>query len=214
MLALYRNLSAADRAMREGKWSAAIDGTSTFEMAGKLVGIMGIGNIGQKVARRVLAFESRVQYYDPYLTAENLERVKALGAKPVSLEELFRSSDIFTSHAPLTKETHHVVNRQRLATMKPTAIVVNASRGPIVDEAALIEILQQKKIAGAAIDVFEDEPTAPDNPLFKLDNVIVTPHSAGTTWDTWFRRADFAYQNMRRVWDGQAPQAVATDYDG
>jgi phosphoglycerate dehydrogenase-like enzyme len=213
MLALYRNLSAADRAMREGKWSAAIDGTNTFEMAGKLVGIMGIGNIGQKVARRVQAFESKVQYYDPYLTPENLERVRALGAKPVSLEELFRSSDIFTSHAPLTKETHHVVNRQRLAMMKPTAILVNMSRGPIVDEAALIEVLQQKKIAGAAIDVFEDEPTAPDNPLFKLSNVVVTPHSAGTTWDTWFRRADFAYQNMRRVWDGEAPQAVATDYD-
>jgi phosphoglycerate dehydrogenase-like enzyme len=214
MLALYRNLSAADKAMREGKWSAAIDGTNTFEMAGKLVGIMGIGNIGQKVARRVQAFESKVQYYDPYLTAENLERVKALGAKPVSLEELFRSSDIFTSHAPLTRETHHVVNRERLAMMKPTAILVNASRGPIVDEAALIEALQQKRIAAAAIDVFEDEPTAPDNPLFRLSNVIVTPHSAGTTWDTWFRRADFAYQNMRRVWDGQAPQAVATDYDG
>jgi len=213
MLALYRNLSAADKAMREGKWSAAIDGTNTFEMAGKTVGIMGIGNIGQKVARRVQAFESKVQYYDPYLSAANLEQVKQLGARPVSLEELFRSSDIFTSHAPLTKETHHVVNRERLAMMKPTAIVVNASRGPIVDEAALIEALQQKRIAGAAIDVFEDEPTAPNNPLFKLDNVIVTPHSAGTTWDTWFRRADFAYQNMRRVWDGQPPQAVATDYD-
>jgi phosphoglycerate dehydrogenase-like enzyme len=214
MLALYRNLSAADKAMREGKWSAAIDGTNTFEMAGKLVGIMGIGNIGQKVARRVLAFDAKVQYYDPYLSAANLEQVKQLGAKPVSLEELFRSSDIFTSHAPLTRETHHVVNRERLAMMKPTAILVNMSRGPIVDEAALIEALQQKKIAGAAIDVFEDEPTAPDNPLFKLGNAIVTPHSAGTTWDTWFRRADFAYQNMRRVWDGQAPQAVATDYDG
>ena len=213
MLALYRNLSAADKAMREGKWSAAIDGTNTFEMAGKTVGIMGIGNIGQKVARRVQAFESKVQYYDPYLSAANLEQVKQLGARPVSLEELFRSSDIFTSHAPLTKETHHVVNRERLAMMKPTAIVVNASRGPIVDEAALIEALQQKRIAGAAIDVFEDEPTAPNNPLFKLGNVIVTPHSAGTTWDTWFRRADFAYQNMRRVWDGQPPQAVATDYD-
>lgn len=213
MLALYRNLSAADKAMREGKWSAAIDGTNTFEMAGKTVGIMGIGNIGQKVARRVQAFESKVQYYDPYLSAENLERVKVLGAKPVSLEELFRSSDIFTSHAPLTKETHHVVNRARLAMMKPTAILVNMSRGPIVDEPALIEALQQKRIAGAAIDVFEDEPTAPDNPLFKLHNVIVTPHSAGTTWDTWFRRADFAYQNMKGVWDGKAPQAVATDYD-
>src|SRR5262249_40012767 len=134
-------------------------------------------------------------------------------AKPVSLEELFRSSDIFTSHAPLTKETQHVVNRQRLATMKPTAILVNMSRGPIVDEAALIESLQQKRIAGAAIDVFEKEPTDTDNPLFKLANAIVTPHSAGTTWDTWFRRADFAYYNMRRVWDGQAPEAVATDYD-
>lgn len=213
MLALYRNLSAADQAMRAGKWSAAIDGTNTFEMAGKLVGIMGIGNIGQKVARRVLAFESRVQYYDPYLSAENRERVRELGAKPVSLDELFRSSDIFTSHAPLTKETHHVVNRERLAMMKPTAVLINMSRGPIVDEAALIEALQQKRIAGAAIDVFEEEPTNPMNPLFKLDNVIVTPHSAGTTWDTWFRRADFAYQNMRRVWDGAPPQAVATDYD-
>jgi len=213
MLALYRNLSAADKAMRDGKWSAAIDGTNTFEMSGKLVGIMGIGNIGQKVARRVQSFEAKVQYYDPYLTPENLARVRELGAKPVSLEELFRSSDIFTSHAPLTRETNHVVNRQRLATMKPTAILVNMSRGPIVDEAALIEALQTRRIAGAAIDVFEEEPTAPDNPLFKLSNVIVTPHSAGTTWDTWFRRADFAYQNMKRVWDGEAPQAVATDYD-
>src|SRR4029077_6642991 len=197
--------------MRQGKWSAAIDGMNTFEMAGKLVGIMGIGNIGQKVAPRVQSFEAKVQYYDPYLSATNRERVRELGAKSVSLEELFRSSDIFTSHAPLTKATHHVVNRERLAMMKPTAIVVNMSRGPVVEEAALIEALQQKRIAGAAIDVFEEEPTAPDNPLFKLDNVIVTPHSAGTTWDTWFRRADFAYQNMRRVWDGQAPQAVAPD---
>jgi len=214
MLALYRNLSAADKAMREGKWSAAIDGMNTFEMAGKLVGIMGIGNIGQKVARRVQSFDAKVQYYDPYLSAANREQVRKLGATPVTLEELFRSSDIFTSHAPLTKETHHVVNRERLAMMKPTAILVNMSRGPIVDEPALIEALRGKRIAGAAIDVFEEEPTAPDNPLFKLDNVIVTPHSAGTTWDTWFRRADFAYQNMRRVWDGEKPQAVATDYDG
>src|SRR5262245_44130333 len=214
MLALSRTLSAADTAVGAGKWSAASERRNTVEMAGKLVGIMGIGNIGQKVARRVLAFESKVQYYDPYLAAENRERVRELGAKPVSLEELFRSSDIFTSHAPLTKETHHVVNRERLAMMKPSAILVNMSRGPIVDEAALIEALQQRRIAGAAIDVFEDEPTSPENPLFKLDNAIVTPHSAGTTWDTWFRRADFAYQNMRRVWDGQAPQAVATDYDG
>jgi phosphoglycerate dehydrogenase-like enzyme len=83
----------------------------------------------------------------------------------------------------------------------------------VVDEAALIEALQQKRIAGAGIDVFEKEPTNPDNPLFKLDNVVLSPHSAGTTWDTWFRRADFAYKNMKNVWDGKPPQAVATDYD-
>jgi phosphoglycerate dehydrogenase-like enzyme len=174
---------------------------------------MGLGNIGQKVARRVRAFDANVQYYDPYLAAaDRRERERELGAKQVSLEELFRGSDIFTPHAPLTNETRHVVNRERLAMMKPTAILINASRGPVVDEAALFEAVQQKRIAGAAIDVFETEPTDPNNPLFKLDNVIVTPHSAGTTWDTWFRRADFAYQNMKRVWDGQAPQAVATDY--
>src|SRR6185295_13786396 len=155
MLALYRNLSAADKAMREGKWSAAIDGMNTFEMAGKLVGIMGIGNIGQKVARRVQSFDAKVQYYDPYLSAANREQVRKLGATPVTLEELFRSSDIFTSHAPLTKETHHVVNRERLAMMKPTAILVNMSRGPIVHESALIEALKAQRIAGAAIDVFE-----------------------------------------------------------
>jgi phosphoglycerate dehydrogenase-like enzyme len=184
---------------------------NTFEMAEKLVGIMGIGNIGQKVARRVQAFDARVQYYDPFPLPP--ERERELNVKRVTLDDLFRTSDIITFHAPLTKDTHHVVNRERLALMKPTAVLVNTSRGPVVDEPALFEALQQKRIAGAALDVFEKEPVDPGNPLLKLDNVIVTPHSAGTTWDTWFRRADFAYQNMKRVWDGQSPQAVATDYD-
>jgi phosphoglycerate dehydrogenase-like enzyme len=97
--------------------------------------------------------------------------------------------------------------------MKPSAILINTSRGPVVDEAALTEALQRKRIAGAGIDVFEKEPVDPANPLLKLENVVVSPHSAGTTWNTWFRRADFAYKNMKRVWEGQPPQAVATDYD-
>jgi phosphoglycerate dehydrogenase-like enzyme len=211
MLSLYRRLAAADRAVREGRWNAAIDGMNTFEMANKVVGVLGFGNIGQKVARRVQAFDATVQYYDKFPLA--LERERELKVKRVSLEELFRTSDIISCHAPLTNETRHVVNRERLATMKPTAIIVNTSRGPVVDEAALTEALQQKRIAGAGIDVFEKEPVDPGNPLLKLENVVVSPHSAGTTWDTWFRRADFAYKNMKRVWDGQAPQAVATDYD-
>jgi phosphoglycerate dehydrogenase-like enzyme len=211
MLSLYRRLNAADRTVREGRWSAAIDGMNTFEMAGKVVGVLGFGNIGQKVARRVQAFDATVQYYDKFPLAPDRER--ELKAKRVSLEELFRTSDIISCHAPLTNETRHVVNRERLAMMKPTAVIINTSRGPVVDEAAITEALQQKRIAGAGLDVFEKEPVDPGNPLLKLENVVVSPHSAGTTWDTWFRRADFAYKNMKRVWDGQPPQAVATDYD-
>lgn len=211
MLSLYRRLNAADRAVREGRWSAAIDGMNTFEMAGKVVGILGFGNIGQKVARRVQAFDAIVQYYDKFPLAP--ERERELKARRVSLEELFRTSDIISCHAPLTNETRHVVGRERLAMMKPTAVIINTSRGPVVDEVALTEALQQKRIAGAGLDVFEKEPVDTANPLLKLENVVVSPHSAGTTWDTWFRRADFAYKNMKRVWDGQPPQAVATDYD-
>ena len=211
MLSLYRRLAAADRAVREGRWSAAIDGMNTFEMAGKVVGVLGFGNIGQKVARRVQAFDATVQYYDKFPLSP--ERERELKAKRVSLDELFRTSDIISCHAPLTNETRHVVNRERLAMMKPTAVIINTSRGPVIDEAAIFEALQQKRIAGAGLDVFEKEPVDPANPLLKLENVVVSPHSAGTTWDTWFRRAGFAYQNMRRVWDGRPPQAVATDYD-
>jgi phosphoglycerate dehydrogenase-like enzyme len=211
MLTLYRRLMAADRSTRDGKWRAAIDGTNTFEMAGKVVGIMGFGNIGQKVARRVQAFDALVQYYDKFPLPPARER--ELNAKRVSLEELFRTSDIVTCHAPLTNETRQVVNRQRLATMKPTALLINTSRGEVVDEAALYEALREKRIAGAGLDVFEQEPVDPANPLLTLENVVVSPHTAGTTWDTWFRRAEFAYANMKRVWAGEPPQAVATDYD-
>lgn len=211
MLTLYRRMLHADPAVRAGKWSAAIDGLNTFEMANKVVGIMGFGNIGQKVARRVQAFDAVVQYYDKFPLKP--EREKELNAKRVTLEELFRTSDIISCHAPLTNDTRHVVNAKHLAMMKPSAILINTSRGEVVDETALYEALQQKKIAGAGLDVFNKEPVDPNNPLLKLDNVVVSPHCAGTTWDTWFRRADFAYKNMKGVWEGKAPQAVATDYD-
>ena len=211
MLTLYRRMLHADPAVRAGKWNAPIDGLNTFEMANKVVGIMGFGNIGQKVAKRVQAFDAQVQYYDKYpLTPE---REGELNAKRVTLEELFRTSDIISCHAPFTRETHHVVGKKYLAMMKPSAIIINTSRGEVVDEAALYEALRDRKIAGAGLDVFEQEPVDPKNPLLTLDNVVVSPHTAGTTWDTWFRRADFAYRNFQRVWSGQPPLAVATDYD-
>lgn len=211
MLAVYRRQTHADPATRDGRWSAPISGTNTFEMANKLVGVLGMGNIGRQVARRVQGFDAQVQYYDMYPLPP--ERERELNVRRVSLDTLFRASDILTCHTPLTPDTHHIVNRERLALMKPTAVVINTSRGPVVDEAALIEALEQGRIAGAGLDVFEQEPVDPANPLLAMDNVVATPHSAGTTWDTWFRRAEFAYENMQRVWNGEAPLAIAREFD-
>ncbi|MCY3637776.1 MAG: 2-hydroxyacid dehydrogenase [Chloroflexi bacterium] len=211
MLALYKQLMPVEPATREGRWNAPITGSNTFEMADKLVGVLGIGNIGRQVARRVQGFDAQVQYYDPYPLDE--ERERELDVRRVSLDELFRTSDIVTCHAPLTPQTHHIVNRERLAIMKPTAVLINTARGPVVDEAALTEALQNGVIAGAGLDVFEQEPVDPDNPLLRMDNVVVTPHMAGTTWNTWFRRAQFGYENMQRVWNGEAPQSIARDFD-
>ncbi len=210
MLSLYKQQMHTVPATRAGRWSAPITGSNTFEMADKLVGVLGLGNIGRKVARRVRGFDAQVQYYDAYPISEEEER--ELQVRRVSLDNLFRTSDIVTCHTPLTPQTHHIVNSERLALMKPTAVLINTSRGPVVDEAALIEALHAGRIAGAGLDVFEQEPVAPENPLLSMDNVVVTPHIAGTTWNTWFRRAEFAYQNMQRVWNGEAPLAIAQEF--
>lgn len=211
MLTLYKQLMAADRSTREGSWSQPISGTNTFEMAGKSVGILGLGNIGRQVAKRVQGFDSRVQYFD--LFPQPPEREKELNVTRVGLEELFATSDIVTCHTPLTPATGHIVSRDLISLMKRTAILINTSRGPVVDESALIDALSEGRIAGAGLDVFENEPVDPNNPLLRMDNVVVTPHSAGTTWDTWFRRAEFAYRNMNGVWDGDPPMAIAQEYD-
>ena len=211
MLSLYKRLVLADSATRDGRWNEPIDGLNTFEMANKLVGIVGMGNIGRQVARRVQGFDARVQYYDAYPLPE--ERERELNVNRVSLDELFATSDIITCNTPLTPQTRKIVSAQRVALMKPTAILVNTSRGSVVDEAALIMALRDGRIAGAGLDVFEQEPVDSDNPLLRMNNVVVTAHSAGNTWDTWFRRAEFAYRNIKRVSEGQAPLSIVTEYD-
>ena len=211
MLTLYKQLIAADSATRAGRWSQPITGSNTFEMTNKLVGVLGFGNIGRQVSKRALGFDANVQYFDLFPLSP--ERERELGVTRVGLEELFATSDIITCHTPLTRDTRHIVSRELIARMKPTAILINTSRGPVVDESALIDALRDSRIAGAGLDVFENEPVSPDNPLLSMDNVVVTPHSAGTTWDTWFRRAEFAYRNMKGVWNGEPPMAVAQDYD-
>lgn len=211
MLSIYKQLLAAANSTRGGNWAEPITGQNTFELANKKVGILGIGNIGRQVAKRVQGFDALVQYYDLY----PLDEITAteLNVTYVSLEELFKTSDIITCHTPLTKATEHMVNSNSLSMMKPSAILINTSRGPVVDEEALINALRQGKISAAGLDVFEKEPVEPDNPLLKMDNVVATPHMAGTTWDTWARRANFSFENMERVRRGEAPEAVVKDFD-
>lgn len=210
MLAIYRRLLDSDSQTRTGNWQRNIDGTNTFEMAGKKVGILGMGNIGKKVAKRVQGFDASVQYFDMYPLEE--EANGELSLDYVGLEELFSTSDILSCHSPLTKETFHIVNESRFKLMKSTSILINTSRGRIVNEIDLIRALEDKIIAGAGLDVFEDEPIDPSNKLLKMLNVVSTPHVAGTTWDTWSRRAKFAFENIVRVEQGYEPDSVARNF--
>ena len=206
MLATYKRLFAAQQSTRNGTWNKPINGENTFEMADKKIGIIGMGNIGRKVAKRVQAFDANVQYFDLFPLNPNVNQ--DLKIESVSIEVLFERSDIITSHIPLNKNTHHMVNQERLSMMKPSAILINTSRGSLIDELALIEALNQGTIAAAGLDVFEKEPVEISNPLLKMDNVIVTPHMAGTTWDTWSRRCQFGFENMKRSLVGEEISGV------
>ncbi len=206
MLAVYHRLVEADAATRSGRWRAPLDGTNAFELAGKTVGLLGMGNIGRQVAKRLEAFDAEVVYHDIQRLSEGEGR--ALGLGYVEIEDLFRHSDLVSVHVPLVPATRHLVSRDLLGLMKPTAVIVNTARGAIIDESALIEALEKGRIAGAGLDVFESEPVKPDNPLLKMSQVIATPHSAGTNWDAWSRRAAFGYANIVRVHSGKAPRGL------
>ena len=175
LLACNRKLLALDRQVRAGVWAGGIPGDRTGALHGETVGIVGLGNIGSAFARRVAALEMTVIACDPYVDATRFE---ALGVERVSLEALAERSDYVSMHTPLNAETRHLIGEKFFRRMKPTAILINTSRGPVVDEQALARALEEKRLAGAALDVWEQEPVAADNPLLKLDNVIATPHAA------------------------------------
>lgn len=206
ILAFYRRLVEMNANVRTAQWSAIDSGATTYCINGKTVGIVGLGQIGQRVARLLGAFGARILYYDPYPPAPSVAH--ELKAQSVSVEELFSQADIVTLHIPLNESTRGLVNARLLALMKPTALLVNTCRGPVVDEAALTAALRDQQIAGAALDVLEQEPPAPDNPLLQLDNVLFTPHTAGVTRDTWPRRGKFIFENLQRVWEGETPLAA------
>ena len=202
MLAVYKKLGLHDRALRAGEWVGMREALSMRELRGKQVGIVGFGKIGRLLAEMLGGFRTDVVYYDVVAAPPAVER--ALSARRVDLDELMAISDVISLHTPLNDATRGLIGRETLARMKSTAILINTGRGPVVNEEALYEGLRDGAIAGAGLDVFEVEPLDPDSPLLTLDNIVVTPHIAGTTLDTWTRRLDFAFGNFQRV-DGGAP---------
>tara|TARA_Y100000588_G_scaffold394505_1_gene515341 strand:+ start:745 stop:1722 length:978 start_codon:yes stop_codon:yes gene_type:complete len=205
ILSLFRKLPKHHMSLKEGIWLGHQEVLSLYELRGKQVGIIGFGKIGQEVARMVNGFLANVVYYD--VERAGLELEAGLNAKYVTLNELITESDVITIHTPLTEGSRHLINSNTLGLMKPTAILINTARGGAVVEADLIEALKEGIIAGAGLDVFENEPLL-DSPLLKMENVVVTPHTAGSTIDTWWRRLQFAFDNIQRVSRGEKPLYV------
>ena len=175
LLAWNRKIITLDRNVHAGTWVSGVPGAHTGALHGETVGIVGLGNIGSAFARRIAAFETRVIACDPYVPEA---RFAALGVERVSLEDLAARADYVSVHTLLNDETRHLIGEAFFRRMKPTAILINTSRGPVVDEAALTRALREGRLAGAALDVWEQEPVARDNPLLAMDNVIATPHAA------------------------------------
>jgi phosphoglycerate dehydrogenase-like enzyme len=204
MLAVYRKLVAFHQNVAAGRWHQGIPRTvNIFELEGKTVGLVGLGNIGRQVARRVQAFDARVIYYDIFRLSPQEEQ--RLGVEYVLFDALLESADIVSLHVPLNEHTRHLLDARALDRMKPTGVVINTCRGEVIDEQALIAALQHGRILGAGLDTQAKEPADPQNPLLTLPNVTLTPHSAGPTVDSFQKRFHNGYANIERVSRGQSP---------
>jgi phosphoglycerate dehydrogenase-like enzyme len=208
MLAISKNLAKSDRTMKAGEWIFGECIGRVYELRDKVLGIIGLGSIGAQVARLAQAFGMRLQYYDPYRKdTSDLE----LPIKSVTLEELLKTSDFVSIHALLTPETRSLIGKNELEMMKETAYLINTSRGAIVDEEALADILEQKKIRGAGIDVYGDHGDPPDKSsrLLKQDNIVLTPHIGGCTAEDIYRNFYVtSLGNIMRVVRGEEPLYV------
>ena len=195
MIAECRNIAKGHFGLKNGDWIRLYPNSDYIpDFPGKTVGIIGLGEIGQKVAKRLAGFDMRLLGYDPYL-AQPLP-----GIEMVSLEQLMTESDFVTIHARMTKETEGMINQELIGKMKPTAYLINTSRAGLINEAALYEALKNKQIAGAALDVFALEPPGADYPLVTLDNVTITPHMAGGSKDAFLNSPKKLASEMEKLW--------------
>lgn len=209
MVSVYRNLKQQFQLVQDRQWAGDLRATwmpNAYELTDKTVGIIGLGRIGQQVARRLQGWDCNLVYHDVVTLPAALER--ALNVTKVDFDTLLQTADIITLHVPLNRHTTGMISDRAFDMMKPTTILINACRGPVVDEAALIRALQNKKILSAGLDVLEQEPTPPDNPLLDMDNVFITPHLAALAQESFEKSRAFAAQNAARVAAGEAPQSV------
>ena len=210
MLSVYRKLPALDQLVKAGNWKSSRAGEEQeHEVAGRTIGIVGLGMIGRMLARRLSGFEVKLLYND--IVRPTPEEETKLNVSFREFEDLLRESDIVTLHAPFDATTHHMINERTLKLMKREAVLINCARGELVDEAALYRALKDGTIWAAGLDTYDPEPPKPDNPLFTLPNVVLTPHAAGPTWESWPKRFGNSYANVERVARGEKPLWVVPE---
>lgn len=206
LLALAKRLKQGDANMAAGKWGPRAGTLIGIEVKGRTLGLVGLGRIGKRVANICrLGLEMQVIAYDPFVTPE---QGAALGVEMTDLDSVVRRADVLSVHVPATPETYHLVNRDRLAAMKDGAIVLNLARGPLVDEAALLEAVNSGKLLGAGIDVYDPEPPVADSPLRNHPQILVTPHTAGLTVEGRERTEVMAVERVLAFFRGETPPDV------
>lgn len=202
ILALVRKLHRTGSLTRAGEWNWR-KFRPINSLSGRTVGVVGFGTIGRQVAERMRSFMTQVIAYDPYVSRETMEK---LGAKPANLDDLLKLSDIVSIHVPLTKETRQLIGKKELESMKESVILVNTSRGSVIDQEALITALRNGKIAAAGLDVLKREPPSSDDPLLTLENVIVTPHIGWYSEQSSLRLQENAALEAERILSGKLPK--------
>jgi D-3-phosphoglycerate dehydrogenase len=208
LLCLIRKIHRSDRYVREDGWkrtdSAALpEWIMGEELRGKTLGIIGLGQIGSRVARIARGFDLKILGYDPFVQTQGLAWVEN-----TPLEKLLSQADIITLHVPLTSSTEKMINARALKTMKPEALLINTSRGRVIDEPILLEALKEKWIGGAALDVFAKEPISGDHPLARLDNVVLSPHIGAMTQEAGGRLSDAVARQVRDILQGRKPECL------
>jgi glyoxylate reductase len=202
IFAWMRHIPEADRYTRE-EWGKKLRGFPFgWDISGKTLGFLGLGRIGVEVAKRAKGFGVKMIYYD---VVRRQEVEAQYGIAFVTFEELLRTSDILSVHVPLIPSTKGILSRKQFEMMKPSALLVNTSRGPVIDQRALTEALKGRRIAGAALDVFEVEPAPLTEEILKLENVVVTPHIASATWETRHRMAERCAESIKAFLEGEKP---------